>query len=1018
MAAPHRAEDLQFAELVVTQGLCSKEKVDECLSFIARLAAEGVTPPRLGELLARRGYLSSSHVEATLRPSGDRAPLAEPSLPPEARLASADASSLVGKYVKVSRLGAGGMGEVWRAWDRDLRRWVALKFLHYEDPAQLARFHREAQTAASLNHANIAAVYEVGEAGGKPFIAMQLIQGGTLASIPRDDARRVVALVRDAALAVHHAHEQGVIHRDLKPHNLMVEGTRVFVMDFGLAKPASVDSSLSAAGSILGTPAYMPPEQARGDAALVGPRSDVYALGATLYDLLAGTPPFDDSEVYALLKKVVEEEPVPLRKRNPRLDRELETIVMKCLEKDPERRYAGARELADDLARWLGGEAILAHPPSPAYRLRKFVHRRRAVVATGLGVAALALGILLLNVTAERSRRKSLAELTELRTQMLLLKEWTRQSFRKPEDIRSALDQQIEKVSGFVARHPGLPQGRYVRAQARVFEGRDEPAEEDLREAIRLDPNFAPAWALLARVKLDQYLARKEGQTEQEREANKRTYRPLLEEAMAALRKGWTEGADPVSVERWGLSRTPEDAVAEKLTTFIWTWFVEMRREKALADLKAANEAAPSEDYCIWLGICGPSLAEHLVWDDRAIQIAPHYAPAWRDRGFTRIDAKDLEGAIGDFNSLIAIDPRRADSYVSRASAWLLKQDFQKALADYSRAIELDRGLAEAWGDRAVVQLKLRDFDAAERDATEAIRLTPRQSIFHANRAAARLEKRDHAGAGADASKAIELDPQLSFGWINRATARFNQGDLEGASADLSKAFALAPIPPEAYLTRGALCLSQGDFDAAIEASTKALELDPSLALAHVNRAGGRLGKGDWDGAIEEAGRALELDPGHPMALLNRSNALLRKGDADAALADLDVVIEREPGYALAWVNRSAARLFRSEWDAAFRDASRAVELDPKLAMAWGNRASARFERGEWKEAVADAKKAVELDPKQPVTYVVLGLSLYELRELDMAIAALEQALRVAPPGWPSREEVEGKLKKVREEKN
>ncbi|HLF92383.1 MAG TPA: serine/threonine-protein kinase, partial [Planctomycetota bacterium] len=398
------SEDRRFGELVVAQGLCSREKVDECLSLIARLAAEGVTPlPRLGELLARKGYLTPTQVDATLRPATARRTADASPLPPEAEEAAANGANHVGRYVKVSRLGAGGMGEVWRAWDRDLRRWVALKFLHYDDPAQLARFRREAQTAASLNHPNIASVYEVGEANGKPFLAMQLVQGTTLATLPRDDARRGVALVRDAALAVHHAHEQGVIHRDLKPHNLMVEGTRVFVMDFGLAKPAAVDSSLSIAGSVLGTPAYMPPEQARGDAARVGPRSDVYALGATLYDLLTGGPPFQDTEVYALLKRVVEEEPVPLRRRNGRLDRELETIVMKCLEKEPDARYAGARELAEDLTRWLAGEAIQAHPPSWAYRARKLLARRRAVVLTAAAVAVAAFAIFLPNWLGARS---------------------------------------------------------------------------------------------------------------------------------------------------------------------------------------------------------------------------------------------------------------------------------------------------------------------------------------------------------------------------------------------------------------------------------------------------------------------------------------------------------------------------------------------------------------------------------------------------------------------------------------
>src|SRR5437667_12720765 len=158
-------EDRQFGEMVVAQGLCSREKVDECLSFLARLVADGVTPvPRLGELLARKGYLSADRVDATFRASGGgRETRVDLELPKEASAAARDPANLLGKYVKVAPLGAGGMGEVWRGWDRELRRWVALKFLHHADAAQQARFLREAQTAAALSHPNIASVYEVGQ---------------------------------------------------------------------------------------------------------------------------------------------------------------------------------------------------------------------------------------------------------------------------------------------------------------------------------------------------------------------------------------------------------------------------------------------------------------------------------------------------------------------------------------------------------------------------------------------------------------------------------------------------------------------------------------------------------------------------------------------------------------------------------------------------------------------------------------------------------------------------------------
>ncbi len=268
-------EDIQFGDLVVAQGLCSRERVDECLDLLKRLALQGIQPlPRLGGLLMQRGYLGQAADKRTVRinerlADGDavtkiRVPApGETDLPPEVRTALAEPRNIIGKYIRLKMLGAGGMGEVWKAWDRELRRWVALKFLQHENPQEMARFRLEAQAAAGLNHPGICSVYEVGKHEGRPFIAMQYLEGQTLLTFPRGDRRELIRIVRTVALAVQCAHEAGVIHRDLKPANIMV-GPRgdVFVMDFGLAKSTSVDSSVSVSGSVVGTPAYMSPEQA------------------------------------------------------------------------------------------------------------------------------------------------------------------------------------------------------------------------------------------------------------------------------------------------------------------------------------------------------------------------------------------------------------------------------------------------------------------------------------------------------------------------------------------------------------------------------------------------------------------------------------------------------------------------------------------------------------------------------------------------------------------------------------
>jgi serine/threonine-protein kinase len=270
--------------------------------------------------------------------------------PDEVRRAATNPKNVVGKYVVVKELGHGSMGAVYKAWDTAVRRWVALKILVAVGNRELLmRFHREAETAAALQHPGIVPIYDVGEAGGLPYIAMRHIEGETLKG-KMHSVRTSCDVVAQAARAVGHAHRQKIVHRDLKPGNLMMDAAgRIYVMDFGLAKDLFGASQLTAPGTVLGTPSYMAPEQAAGKIQQVDERSDVYSLGAILYELLTGRAPFRGDRLVDTIRQVMHDPVVPIRSLRAEVPDALERIVLRALEKDKAKRFESADALADAL---------------------------------------------------------------------------------------------------------------------------------------------------------------------------------------------------------------------------------------------------------------------------------------------------------------------------------------------------------------------------------------------------------------------------------------------------------------------------------------------------------------------------------------------------------------------------------------------------------------------------------------------------------------------------------------------
>src|SRR5512133_1434228 len=322
---------------------------------------------------------------------------------PERATKSERAAELLGElgdYELLEEIGRGGQGVVFRARQKSLNRTVALKVIslgQWASKAHLKRFRLEAEAAAKLEHPGIVPIHEVGERDGSCYFSMKFVEGGQLDEVARREPmpiRRAVELIAKVARTVHYAHEHGILHRDIKPGNILLDAKgEPHLTDFGLARLVETESTMTRTLEVLGTPSYMAPEQAMGNNATVGSVTDVYGLGAVLYQLLTGHPPFAGGTTYETIKLLLDTEPRQPRLWNSKIDRDLSTICLKCLEKDPKRRYPSALALAEDLEHWLKHEPILARPTGIFGHGKKWVRRNRAIAGLIAALVALAVSV-------------------------------------------------------------------------------------------------------------------------------------------------------------------------------------------------------------------------------------------------------------------------------------------------------------------------------------------------------------------------------------------------------------------------------------------------------------------------------------------------------------------------------------------------------------------------------------------------------------------------------------------------
>ena len=392
--------DREVGRLAVARGWITDRQVEVCLHV-----AKSSTPPmNLMQVLLSKGLATETQVRDLAQTVG-----ATQESGIVARTGLAPGTSF-GRYAILAEVGRGGMGAVYKAMDPVLNRVVALKILsdrYIATEEDVRRFERESKLAAKVRHPNLVRVYEAGVHDSVPFFTMEFVEGRTLDDIlleeltsvfragkgPRLSREGKIRLMIRVAEAVHVAHRAGIIHRDLKPANIVVDAQdEPHVTDFGLAKEVASVSFLTSTGTAMGTPYYMPPEQARGDVRTLDPRTDIYAMGAVLYHALTLKLPFMDETGAAVLRRVIDDEPEPPRRIDPTIDRGLERVIFKAMAKERAERYQTAADLARDLERCLSGEAVAARGPSPVATVRKWV-RRRPAWAAALGASV---GVLLI----------------------------------------------------------------------------------------------------------------------------------------------------------------------------------------------------------------------------------------------------------------------------------------------------------------------------------------------------------------------------------------------------------------------------------------------------------------------------------------------------------------------------------------------------------------------------------------------------------------------------------------------
>jgi tetratricopeptide (TPR) repeat protein/tRNA A-37 threonylcarbamoyl transferase component Bud32 len=953
-----------------------------------------------------------------------------------------------GRYVAVQLHAAGGLGEVHVAEDTELRRKVALKRIRparADDPDSRRRFLREAEITARLEHPGIVPVYGlVRDSEGRPHYAMRFIAGRTLheairafhaADWPgRDPGERALALrallSRFVAVCqtVAYAHSKGVVHRDLKPANVMLgEFGETLVVDWGLAKempgaergaqnadtgsidsasspdsqprdPHSADETLP--GQVVGTPAYMSPEQAAGRHDEVTPASDVYLLGGTLYTILTGRPPFDGDT--AVSPSSAARAPVPPRQVSASVPAALSAVCLKALAARPADRYPSAAEVGAEVEKWLGGAAVAAHPERWPARAVRWARRHRVAVgglAVGLVVAAVlgsGGGVWLAREAADRRSERARLEAKDADAIDRALAEI-------PRLVRTARFR--EAVGLLEQTAAGLSEFVPAEARDRLDRARAEARLAERLDTIWLETSVAEGgkWskADVAPVYLDvfsQYGLRC-FQGDVTALAERVAASPVRETLLVALDDWAGKEQDPARRERLTLItraadpdpvRDPfRDALARRDGATAWKLAREVEVER-LTPIHLIGLAR-------YGGLKTPE-AERLL--RRAQNRYPtdfwinYYTAIAVDRAYDRVAAAQ---AVGFYRACLVARPDVSIVHATLGSTLVTLEDWPGAEAACRRAIELDRNFAYAHATLGLILKAQGNMTGAEAAFRRALEINPDSAFAHGGIGAILEVRGDLKGAEAALRRAVEFDPNYAEAFALLGDVLRDRGDESGAESAFRRVLELLPNHAATHAALGNLLLKRGDLDGAAASFRLALELTPNRTGARVNLAHVLQRRGDLDGAAEMLRQAAALDPGSAMVHNNLGNVLREQGNFGGAEVALRRALELDPNLAACHASRGGLLEKLGDLAGAAAAYRRALELDPNLVVAHVNLGNVLVRQGNLAGAEAAYRRAIAVDPAFQPAYINLGKVLLERGDKPGAETACRRAVELDP---------------------